>query len=398
MDLKLTNYAEYNLNTQFNQYLSSYLIDSKNKNKPVPFINLPIRKPVTINDILQFISTDKVFSYKKDVKINIIFEDFSNFTNTIFKTKKFFKADKTKIKESSWQDESNNAIHILKSDFNPQLSILSKNLLDSGFKLQDVLNFIILHEIGHSIQNNLFSVNKKCFSINKNQFSQFVNEINFYKGYFQEIGGMPILDSSNISRIFHTTLKESFADLFAIHAIHKIYPLADSKIFIESIIKSRKDLQPYEKYFTFDLLNNTKETMQIFSSFTQLQNHFESLISQHLKETISSLFKEQNSHVNFVTNHFLGFINKKLDLELKDSNQVSEYITTSYNLNIRVQSTIENVFKNGEQSIISYNQINQVFQPNPPIIPKFNSITNIGSLRKQFNVETVLTTNVKNKI
>jgi hypothetical protein len=205
-------------------------------------------------------------------------------------------------------------------------------MIANGFSLNDVLNFIVLHEVGHAIQNNLYVTTKKCFSLNNNNFSKFVNHTDFYKGYFEDINGVQILDSSNISRILHKTLKESFADLFAIYVINQLYDSTKSKKLIESIINSRKELQPIEKYFTFNLLESFSNNIPKFNSFNELNNHFELLISNHLKNTISSLFKESNSHTNQVTNHFLGFVDKKFNLNLNDPIKVSNYLLKNYDI------------------------------------------------------------------
>lgn len=321
MELKLTNYNEKIIDTVF----KNYEFNSSGK-IPVPLSNK--NQLVTINDLVKFFSENNILSYKKNFKLNIVFEDFNNFTNLIFKLKNFGKDEKY----SSWHNEINNTIHIIKSDFNPQLSTISKKIIDSGFNLNDVLNFIVLHEVGHAIQNNLYFINKNCFSLSKTNFSNFVNHINFYKGYFEDINGVAILDSSNISRILHKTLKESFADLFAIYSINKIYEPVKSKKLIECIIKSRKDLQPLEKYFTFGLLESFSNNIPKFNSFNELNNHFELLISNHLKDTISSLFKEANSYTNQVTNHFLGFVDKVLNLNLNDPIKVSNYLLKNYDI------------------------------------------------------------------
>lgn len=169
MELKLTNYNEKIIDTVF----KNYEFNSSGK-IPVPLSNK--NQLVTINDLVKFFSENNILSYKKNFKLNIVFEDFTNFTNFIFKIKNFGKDEKY----SSWHNEINNTIHIIKSDFNPQLSTISKKIIDSGFNLNDVLNFIVLHEVGHAIQNNLYFINKNCFSSSKTNFSNFVNHINFY--------------------------------------------------------------------------------------------------------------------------------------------------------------------------------------------------------------------------
>ncbi len=232
---------------KFNIYNYNYFsnfINKVQKERNQNFVlnkNTKINNPSSLPQIIKELNNNNLLNIPIEKEVLIIFEDFNwfgklktmfqNFISRNFKQENF---------ESSVDhyDTEQKSIHIFSGIIEPKLKAPNINksydkLLNSISSPSFLINFFVLHEIGHAIHENIR---------NNKDYHNFTDYFNGYSNnkIYQE--------QALISR-------ENFADMFATIALihidkNNVNLLND----LEAFVQFRKDIKQ-EKYYTFNGLD-----------------------------------------------------------------------------------------------------------------------------------------------
>ncbi len=269
----------------------------------VGFKNKKINNPLSLPQIINELNNNNLLNIPIIKEVPIIFEDFNwfgklkaivkNFISRTFKQENF---------ESSvaHYDTEQKSIHIFNGIIEPKLKDpnISKSydkLLNSISSPSFLINFFVLHEIGHAIHENIRD--NKTYN----------NFTDYFKG---NLNNKIYQEQALISR-------ENFADMFAaislVHLDKNNVTLVND---LEAFIQFRKDIHQ-EKYYTFNgldkLLSDVKNNNLNFSTAEDILNYISKNTDKELKFRLNeSLQKIKNSQEH---NKQLGFFSKCFNLD-----------------------------------------------------------------------------------
>ena len=409
MDFNLENYNELKISSFFKKG------NPNNEQKIAQYVS---KKYNNFNflQIINLLKVNQTLSPHKKYKVSINFENFTDFRELIFNTKKTIHNFLHKVKltsnnypESSWSVDFKNSIHITNNIYSTKTSFTE--YLNKNLTANEVLIYIFLHELGHSIHSELKKKTKLNFSSNgviSSNTQQFLNDSIPFKdlnSFNTDSHSSKIQQEleKDLNLVSHYGMKEGFADLYACIALSLIYPRQQAENIIKTVIDGRKYADKWNKefYHSKDSIQQFLTDFQnnvLFNSFDDIHNYIEKTISNTIIAKLTEQVNDISNNDNFV-NHYFGVLKNKLKPKNCNSlNNMIDYVNINYGLNLK-QRTQNNFFEEGYQS--SNNA-----SPNPQIsktdseedIKKISF--NIFSLRKQFSFLTVEVHNKhsKNKI
>lgn len=333
-------YIEGNLKYINKKYYEEKIIYDDNDQIIIP-------KNIKPLDILKFINTNKEFTPNLNENIKIKFDDFYWFS-LIKKSMDNFFSNQSKKNHTAGYNLSNQNI-IVHQDFFSNNSIyneLSNNkLLDS-----EIINFVILHEIGHCLHH--LSLDKNKIINYDSKESNFINTImpNFDKTW--------IVKNHEIMERLNNSIVEGFADLYSLILLDKIYPDNQALKIIEAVKDVRKEKELYHKdtYHTYSSIekyikhrNEMKANLNDFHSINQYicQNTLQEAFSIIEKYTTPSFIESDSKHkkdVFLLSGVLYEAYNLKKENVLPDAESVLKYIKENNFLNHNIENNIEKIF------------------------------------------------------
>lgn len=333
-------YIEGNLKYINKKYYEEKIIYDDNDQIIIP-------KNIKPLDILKFINTNKEFTPNLNENIKIKFDDFYWFS-LIKKSMDNFFSNQSKKNHTAGYNLSNQNI-IIHQDFFSNNSIyneLSNNkLLDS-----EIINFVILHEIGHCLHH--LSLDKNKIINYDSKESNFINTImpNFDKTW--------IVKNHEIMERLNNSIVEGFADLYSLILLDKIYPDNQALKIIEAVKDVRKEKELYHKdtYHTYSSIekyikhrNEMKANLNDFHSINQYicQNTLQEAFSIIEKYTTPSFIESDSKHkkdVFLLSGVLYEAYNLKKENVLPDAESVLKYIKENDFLNHNIENNIEKIF------------------------------------------------------
>ncbi len=269
-------------------------------------------------EIITELNNSDILNVKSKEEVSIIFEDFTWFgkikntlNNFISKT-----LDKENLENSiAHYNTKTKSIHVFNGIIEPKTNNIEfkesyNNLINFVSNPNFIINFFVLHEIGHAIHDEV--INHK-----KNNFTDFFK-----------------LESNNkIHKEQNTILHENFADMFAAIAylsIDKNNPnlVKDLELFSQF----RKKIQQ-EKYYTFNnldkILNDYKNNSFNFTSNEELLDYINTNtnneIKIRLKESLETTLNSQQH------NKQLAYLSHLFKLEDKSFKGIVSYLEKEIN-------------------------------------------------------------------
>lgn len=255
--------------------------------------------------IIQILNNNKI-NLVPDLKnnIDISLDNFSKFQYIFDHVKNYI--FRKNIEHEIGYNSSQNYIFARKNflDKNNGLSIFLKN---EKISKNDIINFALLHEIGHSIHDTLNKNGKPFINLNS-------PEANFINSFTKSMSDDWFESPYDIMRKSNNSIAEGFADLYASILVDRLYPKEQSSKIINAVFKSREYLHDYrnEKYNTFgsiqkfiDYSNQNPNTLRKYEDIEQyifkttLGEAFLSL-EKELSISIYDNYEEEKQHgINF---------------------------------------------------------------------------------------------------
>ena len=284
-------------------------------------------KILNLSEIINDLNNNDLLNTKSKAEISIIFEDFTWFGKVKNKLQNFITKtlDKDNLENSiAHYDTQSKSIHIFNGITEPKTNNIEfkesyNHLINSVSNPNFIINFFVLHEIGHAIHDEV---------INQKKYNNFTD---FFK-----------LESNNkIHKEQNTILHENFADMFAAIAylsIDKNNPnlVKDLELFSQF----RKEIQQ-EKYYTFKnldkIINDYKNNNLSFSNNEKLLEYINintnNEIKIRLKESLEIRLKESleitlNSQQH---NKQLAYLSHLFKLEDKSFKGIVSYLEKEIN-------------------------------------------------------------------
>lgn len=333
-------YIEGNLKYINKKYYEEKIIYDDNDQIIIP-------KNIKPLDILKFINTNKEFTPNLNENIKIKFDDFYWFS-LIKKSMDNFFSNQSKKNHTAGYNLSNQNI-IIHQDFFSNNSIyneLSNNkLLDS-----EIINFVILHEIGHCLHH--LSLDKNKIINYDSKESNFINTImpNFDKTW--------IVKNHEIMERLNNSIVEGFADLYSLILLDKIYPDNQALKIIEAVknVREEKQLHCNDTYHTYTSIekyikqrNEMKANLNDFHSINQyiFQNTLQEAFSIIEQYTTPSFIESDSKHkrdVFLLSGVLYEAYNLKKENVLPDAESVLKYIKENNFLNHNIENNIEKIF------------------------------------------------------
>lgn len=379
MDFNLNNYNQQNI---------EFYVPANAK-----FLNVtPNSIDLDFLQVIDILKTIPVFSPNENYKVSVNFENFSNFRELIFNTKKNIHNFFNKIKlisseypESSWSIDFKNSIHITNNIYSTKTSFTE--YLNKNLTANEVLIYTFLHELGHSIHSELKKKTKLNFSstnVIPSNIQQFLND----SIPFKDVNSLTINSHSSkvqeelekdLSLLSHHGMKEGFADLYACIAVSLIYPKQQAENIIKSVVDGRNYSDKWNKEFYHSkdsvqqFLTDFKNNNVKFNSFDDIHNYIEKTISNTIINKLTHQINNVNNNDTFINHYFAVLKNKLKPKNCNSLNDMINHINTNYRLNFQ-NRTQNDMFE------YSY-KYSQKISPHPQISHIKN---NISSLRKQF--------------
>lgn len=395
MDFNLKNYNDFNIK----RYVPKIFSDNEKK--------LPIIANSNNFNFLQIINLlkfNKTLSPYENYKVNVNFENFTDFRELIFNTKKTIYNFFNKIKlttsnypESSWSDDFKNSIHITNNLYSTKTSFTE--FLNKNLTANEVLIYTFLHELGHSIHSELKKKTGLNFS-SKNVFSSNIQQFLNDSIPFKDLNSLNTNSHNSkvqaelekdLSLVSHYGMKEGFADLYACIAVSLIYPKQQAENIIQTVFDGRNYSDKWNKEFYHSkdsvqkFLNDFKNNNVKFNSFIDIHNYIEKTISNTVINKLTEQVNNISNNDMFV-NHYFGVLKNKLKPQNCNSlNDMIDYVNNTYGFNL-MHRTQNEFFENGYKSANKSSPNSQISKFEPEV--KKVSF-NISSLRKQFISPTV---------
>ena len=291
-----------------------------------------IKSNISLPEIINDLNSSDLLNVKSKAEISIIFEDFTWFGKIKNKLNNFISKtlDKENLENSiAHYNSQSQSIHIFDGIIEPksnnnQFKQSYNNLINSASNPSFIINFFVLHEIGHAIYDEVN--NHK----NNNNFTDFFK-----------------LESNNkIHKEQNTILHENFADMFAAIAylnIDKNNPnlIKDLELFCQF----RKEIKQ-EKYYTFNnldkIINDYKNNNLNFSNNQKLLDYININTNNEIKIRLKeSLEKTLNSQQH---NKQLAYLSHLFKLEDKSFKGIISYLEKEINYVKPLSVIYENEF------------------------------------------------------
>lgn len=236
--------------------------------------------------------------------ILITFENFSNFEYFTNKAKR--KLTNQHISHEVGYNSSKNHIFARRNFLDKDVGLYPL-LRTEGLNDDEIMNFVLLHEIGHSIHDTLNKNGKPFVNLNS-------PEANFINSFTKSMSDDWFESPYDIMRKSNNSIAEGFADLYASILVDRLYPKEQSSKIINAVLKSREYLNKHgnEKYNTFDSIQkfidynhqNLKtlrkyEDIEQYIFKTTLETAFLSL-EKELSISLYDNYEEEKQHgINF---------------------------------------------------------------------------------------------------
>lgn len=355
MEFKLQNYNQLLSNKHYIDRLITIVEnDDVEFLLPKPSNEISTNFDSTLSNVINQLNNHPILNYSSIQKISIVFENFSLYNK--LKDKLF----NEKNREDAFYNYPSQKVFIREN-------LLNRNSREDSFSaslfrkvnIQDYLNFIVLHELGHAVHHQYFLDNKNHLPSNDN-LSNFINKTINLTGFIninvpyqiQQID--ELAETRNLHRATFNALKENFSDSFACLAITQIYPKEKALNIIQSVHEARVFAKKYriEDYHTDEsialIMDDFKNNKLNFNNFSDLYNYQSNLV----KSTIANLLDKQFANTNpfdlDINNYYLGFVNQKLNLNKKSATEVLQELKSQ---NITKVSNIKNLELSFEQGI-----------------------------------------------
>ncbi len=273
MKFNIKNYPNFNLSTYEKEEVRDFGLSLND--------SLGLNTKSTLPKIIEALNNSSLINIPNQVEVPIIFENFSWFGKLKTILKNFISRT---VHEENFEssvahyDNKNKSIHIFNGIFEPKLNDTKVQesyltLISSLSSPNFLVNFFVLHEIGHAIHDQ----------IRKEQ--SFNNFTDYFKGNL----------NNKIYQEQALIFRENFADMFAAIALIQIDKnnpdlVKDLKIFSQF----RKDIKE-EKYFTFnsldkiisDVIDNNLKFSNTDDIFRYISLNTDSELRIRLNETLS---------------------------------------------------------------------------------------------------------------
>ena len=314
-------------------------------------------KKLSLPEIITNLNSSQLLNIESKEEVSIIFEDFTWFGKVKNKLQNFIhkKLDKEILENSmAHYDNTTQSIHIFNGIIEPKTNNIEfkesyNKLINSVSNSNFIVNFFVLHEIGHAIYDNM----------NKKNYGNFTD-------YFKE-------ENSNlIHKQQNTILHENFADMFAAIAYLTIEQNNPNLIKdLELFSQFRKEIKQ-EKYYTFNnldkVINDYKTNNLNFSTNEKLLEYINiqtnNEIKIRLKEGLESVYNSQKH------NQQLAYLSQLFPIEDKSFKGIVSYLEKEINY-IKPSSVIyENEFFKTNKFNSEMSKISQRIRKINEIIPK----------------------------
>jgi len=239
---------------------------------------------LTTENMITLLNNSKTFTPDIDTHTNIAFLNFGFYENVSSFVKSLVKKDETTHRAGYKQSESliftKRSFYDFKYEFYDQMK---KN----GLSDNEITNFVILHEIGHSIHG----------AINKNG-SPFINlktpEANFINTFTKSLADNWHSSDYNIMLRGNNTIAEGFADLYSLIVIDRLYPKEQGSLIINGIHDLREERyinkefnEPYNtvgsiKQFIEYRDANKIDNLPLFKNYQNIENFIFSTTTNQL--------------------------------------------------------------------------------------------------------------------
>ena len=311
MKFNLKNYSNFSI------YKFEQFENEKNKSLGQSLNDLNVEnKSLSLPQIINELNNSNLLNIPNQNEVNIIFENFSWFGKIKTTLKNFISRT---VHEENFEssvthyDSQNKSIHIFNGIFEAKLNNKKvqesyQNLINSISNPNFLVNFFVLHEIGHAIHDQIRSE------------QSFNNLTDYFKGNL----------NNKICQKQALIFRENFADMFAAIALKQIDKNnPDLMNDLESFSKFRKDIKE-EKYYTFNsleqIISDIKTNKLNFSDTESILNYINlstnNEIKYRLKETLSNTVNSQEH------NQQLGYLSELFNIKDKSISGITSFLQT----------------------------------------------------------------------
>ena len=313
MQFNLKNYIG------INQTKLRKIDQTKSRNLGKKYDELDDDIQLTLPEIITELNNNKLLNIKSEKEVSIIFEYFTWLGKIRNQLNNFISKnlDKENLENSiAHYDSQSKSIHIFNGITEPKTNNIEfkesyNHLINSVSNPNFIINFFVLHEIGHAIHDEVINHKKN------NNFTE----------YFK-------LESNNkIHKEQNIIIHENFADMFAAIAylhIDKNNPnlIKDLELFSQF----RKEIQQ-EKYYTFNnldiIIDDYKNNNLSFSNNEKLLEYININTNNEIKIRLKeSLEKTLNSQQH---NKQLAYLSHLFKLEDKSFKGIVSYLEKEIN-------------------------------------------------------------------
>lgn len=296
---------------KYNKYIeNSMLSDKFSKQKKIVSGNIDKKINIKIDTILDFLNQNS----------NRALPEIKNFIDIYllnFSTPEYF-IDSFKrtitnqdISHEVGYNSSKNHIFARRNFLDKDVGLYPL-LRTEGLNDGEIMNFVLLHEIGHSIHDTLNKNGKPFINLNS-------PEANFINSFTKSMSDDWFESPYDIMRKSNNSIAEGFADLYASILVDRLYPKEQSSKIINAVFKSREYLHDYrnEKYNTFgsiqkfiDYSNQNPKTLRKYEDIEQyiFKTTLETAFLSLEKELSISLYDNYEEEKQHGINFFAGVI------------------------------------------------------------------------------------------
>lgn len=291
---------------KYNKYIENRILSDKfSKQKKIVSGNIDKKINIKIDTILDFLNQNSNRALPK-------IKNFIDIYLLNFSTPEYF-IDSFKRTITNQDISHEVGYNSSKSHIFARRNFLNKGvglyplLRTEGLNDGEIMNFVLLHEIGHSIHDTLNKNGKPFVNLNS-------PEANFINSFTQSMSDDWFESPYDIMKRSNNSIAEGFADLYASILVDRLYPKEQSSKIINAVLKSREYLNKHgnEKYNTFDSIQkfidynhqNPKtlrkyEDIEQYIFKTTLETAFLSL-EKELNISLYDNYEEEKQHgINF---------------------------------------------------------------------------------------------------
>lgn len=256
-------------------------------------------------DMITLLNNSKTFTPDIDTHTNIAFLNFGFYENVSSFVKSLFKKDETTHRAGYKQSES--LIFTKRSFYDPKYEFYDQ-MKKTGLSDNEITNFVILHEIGHSIHG----------AINKNG-KPFINlktpEANFINTFTKSLADTWYSSDYNIMLRGNNTIAEGFADLYSLIVIDRLYPKEQGSLIINRIHDLREERyinkefnEPYNtvgsiKQFIEYRDANKIDNLPLFKNYQNIENFIFSTTTNQLYLFLKDQMTPDRNSYDYVEQH-----------------------------------------------------------------------------------------------